>query len=266
MKIPIAILATLSAIQTLAHAETLVDINFDDTPPGQAPPFLNFSPPTNLPSNRLVGMYFGALTIVDQIGGMNRAARFSPGGYCQPVVFDNSLSPTDATRFLFEFDFYLSNFQTRGPQYTSSVDQFTVFFDLPEAHRINFQTTGNEGRISVEGGGFSIGTFSFDATHHLSVSLDVTQQTWTALLDNTPLFTDAFYVPSQNPSLESVRINLADDSDLVNEPQAYIDNIRLTAIPEPQFLPLLSTIGLVLLCSKRLRRGTSNPHRHSKPC
>jgi len=246
---------TLGAV-TLANAETLVDVTFDDAVVGQSPPLLDFTPPITSPSHRLVGMNFGELLVVDEIGGMSKAAKFSPGGYCQPVVFDGSLSPTVATSFLFEFDFYLSNFYTRGPQYGSSVDEFVVLFDFPQVIRLNLQTTGNSGRISVGGGGTVLGGFTFDSTHHLAITLDVARQEWSTALDGVMLFSSTGFFAGANPNLTGVRLNLVDDGGLASEPLAYVDNIRLTTVPEPSpFSLTLATVVTMLFVRRSIKSG-----------
>jgi hypothetical protein len=155
-------------------------------------------------------------------------------------------------------DFYLSNFETRGPLFSSSVDEFAVFFDVPEAIRMNFQTTGSTGRISVGSGASVLGNFEFGTTHRLSISLEVSAKTWSATLDDSPLLMDAAFNAGENPVLSSVRINLADDGLLANAPVAYIDNIRLEAVPEPKPVQLALVGGALLMLLRNCRRTAAH--------
>jgi len=198
---------------------------------------------------------FGTSQVVASGGGLNdRPLLLIPGaaGGFTYSQYGFAIDQFDHSPiYQFDLDISLSNMAAVG-------DELVLLFDTPTSTRIDF---GNGGQIRQKNS--QIGTFIQNIPIHITVLLNLPQNSWTITKDGAELFNGLFFqtIPAQPTPptrIDAFRINLTDSSSPpTGAPLGYIDNIRITSlapVPEPG-VAALAYSGLIGIGMCQRRRG-----------
>ena len=134
---------------------------------------------------------------------------------------------------------------------------FSVLFDTPTIQNLNFQRFNPNGPIEISvfqptpsGPSFSqtIGTASDDELLQFAIDVDVASGRWTIEEGGVTLLDSDFFVFGTD--LESIRFSLS-DRDNNGDSRVLLDNVQISAVPEPTGLGMTLFAACLVACSRR---------------
>jgi hypothetical protein len=238
-----------------SHGELLYDVTFSSPPNvvGQAPVLQTSGTQRIGPSAN----NFGASVVVTSFGGLiDQPLHLVPtqGNQFRYAQLKFGVSASDGFTNVYPYyhigmDLYLNNFQ--GNNY------FSMYLDNSgNLVRLDLNSNGTMTQ-GMASGTPQVGQFQFGAVFTLGVDIDLPSNMWTISLSGQPVYTGKFSYPTPaypNPPtyLYACRINLADDPSTPQVPDAAVDNVRITGIPEPS-PGILASLALLVFVFRKAR-------------
>jgi len=127
---------------------------------------------------------------------------------------------------------------------------FGIYLDTPYVR--NVQLASYQGQVRVypgSGSGVFVGPYADNTIHHFFLAVNLRLDQWSVDMDGTQLFS----APFGAEDIESVRFGFSTVFPQPRNPDAhaYLDNVRISVIPEPSTFAMSLTMFAAFVASRR---------------